>query len=293
MTDPILAISTTDKIGRLYQRPGGGYSSSISGSKALSGLLSGELFPSITNCIGALNPSLEGYVAFMIGKSLRAGEDLQQAEKAHITYLHQTADRGTRVHLAIEDFINKGFADPDRLETLIETELYKTIPSYRALKEHDRTHNLLRRSNDLSYFEAFLNFCRRHKPRFISQEATVYGQTFSKRGYAGTTDFIAEIAGEIVVGDWKTTSKMKQSVGLQLAAVANAKEITTDFKTLKPMPKIDAVWAVQLKPDETFVAYKGYNDRQAWVNFQAARTVWDMIALEHNISGGPILEEIR
>ena len=107
MTTPILAISTNETIGRLYQLPGGGYPAQITPQKAVEGVLRGELFPSITNCIGTLNPSLEGYVAFMYGKALAKGQTQREAEKAHITYRDATADRGTRVHKAIEDFIEK------------------------------------------------------------------------------------------------------------------------------------------------------------------------------------------
>lgn len=291
MTSPILSISTTEQIGRLYQLPGGGYTSQITGSQAVDGVLRGELFPSITNCIGTLNPSLEGYVAFMYGKALAKGQIQKEAEKAHITYRDATADRGTRVHKAIEDFIEKGFAG-DRFDIIVESEMYKGIESYRELQKHTNTYNLLKKSNDIIYFEAFLNFVRAYRPRFISQEATVYGETFSGRKYAGTTDFIAEIDGKVVIGDWKTTSKLKQTVGLQLAAVANAKQITTDFETLEEMPASDGCWGVKLNADGSFEVYEAENHKQAWVNFQAARTLWDMVALEEKIAGGPILKRI-
>lgn len=278
MTNPILALASTEEIGRLYQLPTGTREGKVSSQQAWDAVQAGELFPSITNCCGVVNPNLEGYVAFMYGKALAAGQETREAEKAHITYRDLTADRGTRVHLAIEDFINAGFAKPGKFEAMIESEYYKALPSYRELQKYTNTYNLLGKSNDVIYFEGFLKFVREVKPRFISQEATVYGETFSGRKYAGTTDFIAEIGGEMIVGDWKTTSKIKQSVSMQLAAVANAKQITTDFKTLEPMPELSGSVAVQLKKDGTYAMYRGKNLKQAWVNFQAARTIWDMVA---------------
>ena len=174
-TNPELSISTNETIGRLYQLPNTGYASTITPKEAREGLRSGALMPSITNCIDALNPKLEGYVSFMFSKALKAGLTTKEAGQAHITYRDATAERGTRVHKAIEDFINAGLAKPERFEALMETEYYKALDSYRELVKYNNTMNLLGKSNDIIYFNAFLKFVRDYKPRFISQEATVFG----------------------------------------------------------------------------------------------------------------------
>jgi hypothetical protein len=293
MTDPILSISAPNQIGRLYQRPGGKYNKTINTNTAYNGIQAGELFPSITNCISVLNQNLEGYATFMYGKSLQAGEDQKQAAKAYIKYRDVASERGTRIHLAIEDFINAGFANPDKFEAIYESRFWTMKESYKELQRYTKQRNLLNVSNDVIYFNAFIEFCRKYKPLFTAQEATVFGETPGGNAYAGTTDFIAEIGGRTIIGDWKSTSKIKQHVALQLSAVQNATEMTTNMTTLKPMVSSDATWAVQLKKDGTFSVYEGENNSHAWRDFSAVRWLWQTYAFDGlTLTGETLLKEI-
>lgn len=51
-----------------------------------------------------------------------------------------------------------------------------------------------------SAFEAFIEDW---KPKFLEIEKVVYSKQYD---YAGTCDFVAEIDGKLVIGDWKTTN---------------------------------------------------------------------------------------
>lgn len=289
MTNPSLSIETTHAIGRVYQRPNGGYPKKISSTAARRGLNDRSLAPSITNVISALNKNMEEYAVYMMEKHLRengaAMENLADAKHAYITHRNNAAARGTRVHKAIEDFIDAGYATSENIKVVtntygeqlihIENPAYKEIESYRELVYNDGEFQ------DLKRWQAFLKFIVTFNPEFISQEATVYGETEAGLNYAGTTDFIARINGKVYVGDWKCSSKMSATVALQLAAVINAKEVTTDFKTLQPMPKIEAARGIHLDKDGNFGVYKA-DFVQGWQEFQALRTVWNHYAFDGN-----------
>ena len=304
MTNPILSISTTEKIGRLYQVPGDTFEKKISGGKARNGLETNRLFPSITNIIGAVNPDLEGYVAHMFTEAILKGEPLDVARKAHITYRDATADRGTLVHGFIEDFINSGLPYPfedvteeadaydDGLGMPMDNDYinslytggneYKTLPIYREILRNQKESGL----EHLKYIDAFFAFSKKFRPTYIAQEATVYGRTIHGKTYAGTTDFIATIDGKTIVGDWKTTSKLKDTVALQLAAVAKATKMTTDFVNFQPMVEADEIWGVQLMKDGYFTVKKATDVNRAFEAFSAAREIWGLTSGTEAFLGG-------
>lgn len=268
MTTPILSIKTTEEIGRLYQKPNGGYSGDLHHIAARKGLADGTLFPSITNIISSVNPNMEGYVSFMIGKGLREGMEARDALKNHIVYRDGASDRGTRVHKFIEDFIDAGYADEHYL-TFMAHKNWKTLPSFIACEKNNAVYG------DFKHIQAFFAFIKEFKPKFIVQEATVYGKTTFGQEYAGTTDFIAEINGKTIVGDWKTSSKMSGTVALQLSAVIYADQMTTDFENLTPVPHIDEAWGIHLDKDGTYGVYKAIDPKEAFTLFSHARAVWD------------------
>lgn len=263
MTDPILAISTTDEIGRLYQTPSGGFAATLSEEEALAGLASNKLFPSITNVVDVINPKMEGYIRHMTKRSYQETGSIEDAIMAAEVYLYATADRGTRVHKFIEDFIEAGYTT-EQQATLLE--------SYGVCEENDEEWG------DLGYVKSFFKFLAWHKPDFLHQEATVYGYSLSGIPYAGTTDFVAKIRGKVIIGDWKTTSKLRETVALQLAAVQNASKMTTDFSTLEPMVQASECWGVQLKKFGFFQTGRVENIDRAFQLFSSALELWRLKA---------------
>lgn len=274
MTDPKLSLTTSGKIGRLYQTPSENlafnHEKKIMAKKAHEGVQAGLLFPSITNVIGCMSKDLEGYATFMMSKAIREGKNTNEASKEYIVHRDAAGARGTRVHGAIEDFIAAGYADEQKWLT---DDSYMLIPSFKAMIVNNRLHS------DLVYWAAFINFITDYAPVFTHQEATVYGETSTGLKYAGTTDFVAVIAGKTYVGDWKTSSKMSSTVSMQLAAVINATHITTDFTSLEPMFNIDAAVGIHLAKDGTYGVYLA-NVETGWAEFQALRSVWEHYAFE-------------
>ncbi|MBM7770888.1 hypothetical protein JOD54_001092 [Actinokineospora baliensis] len=75
------------------------------------------------------------------------------------------------------------------------------------------------------YADHIQDFLDRCQPRFLHIEDTVWSDSHL---YAGSFDWIAEIGGDVVMGDTKTTrSGVKSSVALQLAAYRHADRIVT------------------------------------------------------------------
>lgn len=85
-----------------------------------------------------------------------------------------------------------------------------------------------------AFVEQFARFCRDFQPRFIAREQAVFSAT---HGYAGTPDWIAEIDGDLLIGDTKLGAPFPQ-VALQLAAYRYAEFLTATGGPAVPMPAI-------------------------------------------------------
>lgn len=83
----------------------------------------------------------------------------------------------------------------------------------------------------------FSEFLEQVQPTFLHLEETVWSDTYQ---YAGSFDAIAEIDGEVVGIDWKTSKSIYDSVALQLAAYRYADRIirASDGESI-PMPAWD------------------------------------------------------
>lgn len=68
-------------------------------------------------------------------------------------------------------------------------------------------------------FENFLNWVKEGKIKFLETERFIYSKKYK---YCGTMDFLAEINGEIWVGDIKTSSGIWNEYYLQIAAYQQA-----------------------------------------------------------------------
>lgn len=250
MTSPRLAIAT--EYGRLYRRPG----DELPIGNVDEALVSGRLSPSVTNVIDVLNkPFLYGWhgrmaatAAVEIAKTFphRLLEAPKEAVKwlslAATRHTEKAADLGTRVH----DWVERAARGEQQDEP--DADLRGYIASWRK-------------------------FCADYNPTFTHLEATTYG-TVDGLGYAGTADFIAEINGLTVIGDWKSGRSIHTSAALQLAALAHADTLVDDDDLERPMPRIDAGIVVHLTPT-------GYKVRQtelhglSWQTFRRLRAVWN------------------
>ena len=98
------------------------------------------------------------------------------------------------------------------------------------------------------YVDRFNEFLDAFQPNFLMQEETVWSNTHR---YAGSFDAIAEIGGEIVVIDHKTTKAVYAEVGLQLAAYRYADHIVRPDGNTVPLPKgITGGAVLHIHPDK-------------------------------------------
>ncbi|MFG2292042.1 hypothetical protein [Streptomyces sp. NPDC048603] len=85
------------------------------------------------------------------------------------------------------------------------------------------------------YVRWFREFLEQAQPRFLYLEETVWSDT---HGYAGSFDAVAEIDGEVVGLDWKTSKSVYESVALQLSAYRYADRIIlAETGESVPMPE--------------------------------------------------------
>lgn len=104
--------------------------------------------------------------------------------------LEESADAGTWMHSYVEDYLSGGFpAEPYR------DDQYEMVEAFHAWEAD-------------------------HDIEVLSLERTVFGSN-----YAGTADFFARIDGKVTLVDWKTSSAIRDSHKMQLAAIGAA--ITT------------------------------------------------------------------
>lgn len=83
-------------------------------------------------------------------------------------------------------------------------------------------------SNDeWNRLHSFTLWHKEYKPEIISTEQRIFSE---KYGYAGTFDVLCKISGEMLLGDWKTSSNIYPHFWLQLASYAQALEEMTDVK---------------------------------------------------------------
>lgn len=271
MTNPQLSITVSDEsstrrsIGRVYQLPTGDYPQKMRYAKAAEALSQNKVFPSITNIVSAKAIDLTGWAKFMMRKSImeqwkdfngsNLSSILSKAQKANDDYTTLACDKGSEVHLAAEEHILTG-----------------------------KTDHGFQFGGD-PYYESFLQFCDDFKPKFISIETTVYGKTEDNLYYAGTIDFIAEINGKIVAGDWKTSKVLHEEVGIQLVAGMKAqKMVSDDGESLEEMIKVDKAIGVHLTADGYYVSEVN-NLQYCWDTFQSLRRVWEWNAFNGNFQG--------
>lgn len=269
MTTPKLALDSA--FGRLYRRPS-------TDPQELPGvedaLASGSLMPSVTNVIGCLD---KPFLTTWYGKL--AAEDAVETVRKHpgliesrpqaaVGWLKKAGHRrltaaaalGDEVHQAAEA-LALGLA-PDPLSDAAGP-----------------------------YVEGVRQFLSEFSPRFLHVEATCFGVVndplVGPLPYAGTADFIAEVNGMVLVGDFKTGKSIHTEAALQVAALANATDLALPDGTLVPMPRSDSGLIVHVRPGK-FVCYQADTGPLAWQLFGTLRRLWDFHVANLE-SRGPLL----
>lgn len=130
----------------------------------------------------------------------------------------------------------------------------------------------------------FVRWHNEYKPEIISLELPVFSK---KGGFAGRTDCIAKIGGEVYLLDWKTSSSIHENFPLQFASYAKAIEENTDLKIVNTA-------AIQLgaqnKNGYRFVIYPEWKDH--YKVFESVRKVWqyDYFDSKKNPKEAPVLD---
>lgn len=120
--------------------------------------------------------------------------EIEEACRQHTIRKKEAADIGTEIHSIVEKWIKQ-----QELE----------IP------EDDRIRN---------GFDAFLKFQTEHKAKWIESEKIIYSQ---KHDYAGILDAVAEIDGDLVLVDFKSSNGLYPEMSFQAAAYQLAYEEMT------------------------------------------------------------------
>ena len=107
---------------------------------------------------------------------------------------------------------------------------------------------------------------------WLGLEVTGFNDTLM---YAGTIDFVAYINGELVMGDYKTSSKVHATYGAQLAALRNCEYLVDGRGTIHQVPEVDKCIVVQLRPGiRNTVAMDTVKGME---RFKAMRSLWDLV----------------
>lgn len=124
----------------------------------------------------------------------------------------EAADRGSKVHNAIEDMLNGAELT------------YKTPYFSKRMQEHVPLSDS--EWNHLMTFKAWWDM---EQPRLVTTEKVVYSLKYN---YAGTTDAILSLkGGTLTVADWKTSSGIFPTYYMQIAAYIRAiEEMVPDLK---------------------------------------------------------------
>lgn len=216
-------------------------------------------FPSITSCIGALDkPAL---VPWAVGLTADAAEErfreLQNmdpwamAETVDTLLEPRPGDRSGRTNLNVE--LRQAHKDNRDSAAVRGTEVHAICEAIAQGETPEVPDELA------GYVAAYLEFREQYPTmQFEWTEVTVAGP-----GYMGTADAIVTVGNKRYVLDLKTNKKgaVYESVGLQLAAAANADMIVHSDGQTEPMPAVDGGIAIGLAPDGKWNLFKFETNR--------------------------------
>lgn len=131
-------------------------------------------------------------------------EILKNKNYAHTRKSNNSKDKGTEAHNYVERFV----------KSFIETQQYhrETISDEEVRTSIDR----------------FYDWAESNKVRFLASEVSVYSRIF---WYSGTFDFICDIDGKTLLGDFKTSKQIDETYFAQAGAyVIAVEENNADIK---------------------------------------------------------------
>lgn len=291
-TSPELSVASKN-YGRLYRKPTTDLSkiNLNNDAEVKQCIIDGTLMPSITNVISVKNsPFLINWATKLVAQeAVKVAQNWPQRLTAEpnkaINYLKETANRerdfwgnqGSKIHYAAEQIA-------------------------------------LGNDIDLSDYTDYEKACitewklwlREYKPKFIGLEKTAFGTTSANLEYAGTSDFIAEIGGKTVIGDYKCvtddTEIMLETgetvpasmivVGDKVVAWSEEKSLhvsTVDFvgdNGVKPIVKITTELGQELEVTENHpILISTANKGKGWVkaeDIQVGSVAYAAVGWAHN-----------
>lgn len=229
----------------------------------------GEKVPGVTSVVGMLpKPFLQGWAAKMTAEwcADNAGAFTQLLINGERDAALQTAKGAARRSTSEASRI--GTAVHDYFELYARGEAPKRVPV------------------DVQPFHKHIvEFHERYQPKYLFLEDAVWSDAHR---YAGSFDWIAEIEGEIVLGDVKTTrSGVHSEVALQLSAYAHADKIVRQDGTDAELPKIQAGAVFHLRP-EGWKLVPVRIDNEVFSQFLHLRKTFDWVnGMEKTVLGDP------
>jgi hypothetical protein len=188
--------------------------------------LTGETVPSVTTIIGEgiPKPKLVNWAARMAAEyactywtrlsTVPIQQRVVDIKEAHIRYTDEKADIGDQVHSMVECWATgQPYPDPPK--------------------------------EIRGFTNQFINFLIEMQPRFLENECCCWSR---KHGYAGSGDFIMRVNGKTLLTDLKTGKSLHPEVGLQTSALLNADFILRTDGTEEPLPHIDGIAALHVRP---------------------------------------------
>lgn len=168
----------------------------------------GQIVFGVTSITGVLGKDALVYWAANCGaewadKVLKPGMVIDEINKpaiiagiktAHRNKKTEAADIGTAVHKYLEEYLNAG----------INGDVLPEMP----VNPHIR-----------AAIEAFLEWTKANKVKFIASERKIYSKKYK---YAGTLDALGYVNGKLSIIDFKTSSGIYDDMFVQVAAYANA-----------------------------------------------------------------------
>lgn len=134
---------------------------------------------------------------------------------------------------------------------------------YVEAKLKDKSVTMPSKPEDIAIVEsvasAFDKFMEDWKPELKQIEMVLYSKTHN---YAGTCDFIAEIKGNLVIGDWKTTNTSRYNPdGIYATYFAQLGAYSLAYEEMTG-EKVKELWAVNLPKDGGEYKLKRLSDIQ-------------------------------
>ena len=220
------------------------------GSRTYHHPLTGEKYPSVTTILDVISkPQLVPWSARMAAEyavaewdsltELDPPERIASIKEAHVRVATDAAVKGDAVHKIVDSWMS-GRPQPDYPKTIAP------------------------------FISNFISFLTEVRPVFLETEATLLSR---EHGFAGTCDWIAEIAGVTCLGDNKTGKRVYPEAALQLSALAACTVILREDGTEDPLPEFGRLLVLHIRPRSWHLHEVTARD-SALKTFLAARDIW-------------------